>query len=77
MKYCMAPFHGKVRKTIDENEVYCPLCKARMQAEKELKKEKTKKAITTAGKIIVGALPIALKVVDKYSEKKNANKNDK
>ena len=70
MKHCMAPFHGKVSKEIADNEVYCPLCKARMQAEKELKKEKTKKAFSTAAKILVTAIPYALTAADKISDKK-------
>ena len=70
MKHCMAPFHGKVSKEIADNEVYCPLCKGRMQAEKDLKKEKTKKALTTAAQIIIGAVPGVLMAADKISAKK-------
>ena len=43
MKYCLGKFHGNVKKTIDDNEDFCLLCKSRMEAEKIAKKEKRKK----------------------------------
>ena len=71
MKYCTGKFHGEVKKQIDDNEDYCLLCKSRMEAEKQEKKEKTKKNWANIGKGAVGVavlLDLGLKIVNLFKK---------
>lgn len=64
MKYCLGKFHGNVKKTIDDNEDFCLLCKSRMEAEKIAKKEKRKKILVNIGKGVVVVLGIGLEIAN-------------
>lgn len=64
MKYCLGKFHGNVKKTIDDNEDFCLLCKSRMEAEKIAKKEKRKKRLVNIGKKAVAVLTIGLGIAN-------------
>lgn len=52
MKACLGKFHGSVEKLIEDNEDFCPLCKARMKPEKEEKANKAKKIVLNALKVV-------------------------
>ncbi|WP_443739008.1 hypothetical protein [Treponema sp.] len=52
MKACLGKFHGSVEKLIEDNEDFCPLCKARMKSEKEEKANKAKKIVLNALKVV-------------------------
>ncbi|UTC82793.1 hypothetical protein [Treponema denticola] len=64
MKYCLGKFHGNVKKTIDDNEDFCLLCKSRMEAEKIAKKEKRKKRLVNIGKGAVAVITIGLGIAN-------------
>ena len=64
MKYCTGKFHGEVKKQIDDNEDFCLLCKSRMEAEKQEKKEKTKKNWANFGKGALAVLSIGLNIAN-------------
>ena len=64
MKYCLGKFHGNVKKTIDDNEDFCLLCKSRMEAEKIAKKEKRKKRLVNIGEKAVAVLTIGLGIAN-------------
>lgn len=64
MKACLGKFHGSVEKLIEDNEDFCPLCKARMKSEKEEKANKAKKIVLKALKVVgVTAYTSALFVI--------------
>lgn len=60
MKYCCGKYHGDVQKQIEDNEDYCLVCKGKMQAKKEQKKENKKKTLVTIGKVASAVLPPVL-----------------
>ncbi len=60
MKYCCGKYHGDVQKQIADNEDYCLICKGKMQAEKEQKKENKKKTLVNIGKVASAVLPAVL-----------------
>jgi len=70
MKYCLGKFHGNVKKTIDDNEDFCLLCKSRMEAEKIAKKEKRKKRLVNIGKKAVAVLTIGLGIANLAKKKR-------
>ena len=60
MKYCCGKYNGDVQKQIADNEDYCLICKGKMQAEKEQKKENKKKTLVNIGKVASAVLPAVL-----------------
>lgn len=70
MKKCRGKFHGKVEKFVEDDEDYCPLCKARMEAIKKEKAEKWKNYLKKIVQGVLAVVPIVLLVIG-WSRKKN------
>ncbi|MBP3772254.1 MAG: hypothetical protein J6I53_06125 [Treponema sp.] len=73
MKYCCGKYHGDVQKQIADNEDYCLICKGKMQAEKEQKKENKKKTWVTIGKVASAVLPAVLSGIGLIKNKRANN----
>lgn len=73
MKYCCGKYHGDVQKQIEDSEDYCLVCKGKMQAEKEQKKENKKKTWVTIGKVASAVLPVVLSGIGLIKNKRANN----
>lgn len=76
MKFCPNPnnYHGDVQKQIPDNEDYCLICKGKLKAEKERKKENAKKKMLFAGKVLFGmtsTISLGMQLYDKFKQKKS------